>query len=344
MKDNVNSYTVRETSLILALSRGLSRSRIAEELGIAQSTVDKYLRQLRERFRAASHAELVMYAGQIAPKLATSRPTSGIRPNITARAMASGQDPASPNVPLSGSDFQGAETFDALFDKLIHKLTRWNVAWINYSHIRIGLDQRIEHVGGQWNFPTGVTYDWDIRAEENLAVQHAFRSWEPLPLDLEALLASPMAAMLPPKVAAQNTVFMNAGMVRGLIVVLPGMAADDRLFVSLIFDDTITSEVFAQHVAQYAPILTQSLMIYRGAHVALAQRINVLDTRQSDLVNLLIEGQNLDDACDQLDVSRRTGERSLAMAREKLGVTSNTALVARVLELRAHQRLPFGSG
>lgn len=326
----------REMLAAQHLARGANRHDLAQHMHVSLSTADKFIRALKDKLGVKGSGELIVTCAQLLG--ARQAPAdSGLTEGI-AKVEAGPQQP--PPGALGAERFAQAATFPELFSALEATLAPMGVTAISYSHARIHPGQRVEHLGTRWNFPDGVQYDPAIPLEENFAVRHAFRSWEPFPLDLEALMASDIHPFLSEGIQRQNAIFRAAGLTRGIIYVLPGLGARDRLVCSVIFGG-LGQGAFPEHVTKVMAGIYVALLNFRAAHIEISLAQQLPHPPSFELLNLLAEDVPLDEACARLDLGRRTGERLLADAKQASGVRNTAALIARHVTYRLSPTLVF---
>lgn len=325
------TLTVRERQIASLIASGVSRQDLPARLCVSYSTVDKHLRQLKDKLDAPSFSALVVRSIEWRDAAASARSTEPgalvLHPETPTIADAS-----------SGS-FAAARNFDELFVALHATLAPFGATHLVHSHVRRRPDGAVEHLSSRWSLPEGVAYDMSIPAEENLSFKMAFSGETIVPLDLEAMQRSEIYDFVPAQIRAQNTRFLSAGLARGITFFLPGIAASDRLITSALFQN-VTSGQFGAAVEQ-APRMLETVLRFRNAHLSLATNATRLPDKTAQLVMLMADGLEFPEAIDRLGMSRRAADRHLAIGREVFGVRSNTALIARVWQARTEPNLPF---
>lgn len=319
--------TRREEEASAILAEGCGRAELAERLGVSVSAADKLVHALKAKLGAANRSELALRCRE--------RREAGPA-KVTTNA---GLRVARPGAP-GGTGFADADTIDELFARLVATLEPLGVTHVAYSHIRQSGAGPIEHLASRWTFPPEVTFDMSIPPDENLAFKHAVTSWEPVPLDLEAMMASDIYSYVPEPIRRQNDVFVAAGLVRGITFALPGLGLDDRLVLSMLLRDAGAARfaAFLRDDAERAHLIA---LTFRHAHVALARPHLALNEREHAVLGHLADGMSIDEAAEALGISRRAADRVLEGARAATGRSHNTGAVGAWLRDRAEPHLPF---
>ncbi len=325
------TLTNREQQIAALIANGVSRQDLSERLCVSYSTVDKYLRQLKDKLDASSFPALVVRSIEWRDAAAAARSTEpgslALQPQST-----DGQDASRPR-------FADARNFDELFGSMQGAIAPFGATHLVHSHVRKRRDGAIEHLASRWSLPDDVSFDMTIPAEENLSFKIAFSGETILPLDLEAMQRLEIYNFVPAKIREQNARFLSAGLARGITFFLPGTGSTDRLITSALFRNA-TAGQFATSI-QNAPRMLEIALRFRNAHVALARSGMGLPEKTAQLVAMLADGEELGDVGERLGMSRRAIDRHLAVGRDVFGARSNTALIARYLKANAEPRLPF---
>ena len=334
----MQTLTDREADAAAILAEGGTRQDVSTRMNISLSTADKHIRALKEKLEVQHHGALTLACA----RFVANRQQPGASGNSAGVSKVSQAKLAA--VVQGKTDiaavFEAALTFPDLFAALEQTLRQFEVTAISYSHARLRSDSTILHLGTRWNFPDTVQYDPDIPLEENFAIRHAFKSWEPLPLDLEALMASDMHDFLPRGIQRQNEIFAAAGLLRGLIFVMPGLGADDRLICSTLFGG-MTQDRFASQVDRLSGQIYRQLIVFRARHIEISQTRLDLSPVSRALLEKLADGASIELACVELGLSRRTGERLIADARAALKTPTNLSLMAQYTRKRLQPELTF---
>ncbi len=295
------------------------------------STVDKYLRQLKDKLDAADFPALVIRA------IAWRDAAGAGRPMDPAALRLHGQRPGDTEARPRG--FFDAASFDELFGMLLEALAPFDVTHVVHSHVRRRRDGGPEHMASRWSLPDSVSFDMSIAAEENLSFKLAFSGETILPLDLEAMQRSEIYSFVPAHIRAQNERFLKVGLARGITLRLPGPGPADRLVTSALFQN-LTAERFASRVEQ-APRMLEIVLRFRNAHISLARPRAALPEKAHQLLVLLSGGMEPDAAAERLGMSRRAADRHLAIGRKIPGAGSNLSAVAQFATDEVAPRLPF---
>ncbi|MER0240257.1 hypothetical protein [Fulvimarina sp. MAC8] len=335
------SLTQRERQAAAILGQGRGRAGLMEALAITQSSADKYIRSLKDKLGGNTLAELTLLCSRLTrPEPRSPAAPLGMAIELAAPPSAADGETGGEPHPVTSADLAGLATFPELFDRFAALIPRFSARYLVWSHLRLEDDRTIRHFATRWNFPPNVEYDMSLPIEQNFAARHAFSSWDPLPLDIELVADSEMSVMLPEAVLRQNRTFIEAGMVRGIIFVLPGLECRDRIVSSVLFDG-IDRAAFPAHVIRVQPALYQSVMALRNAHVALTPASAPLSPNSAAILRLLQEDVPMDEICETLGIGRRSADRYLSEARETFGVATNIALMARFVDHERGRILPF---
>ena len=325
------SLTPREEQIASLIAGGASRRDLAGRLNLSYSTVDKYLRQLKDKLHAADFPALVIRA------IAWRDAAGAARPMDPAGLRLHPETPGEPETRPRG--FFGAASFDELFGMLLEALAPFDVTHVVHSHVRRRRDGVIEHMASRWSLPDDVSFDMSIAAEENLSFKLAYSGETMMPLDLEALQRSEIYSFVPAHIRAQNERFLKVGLARGITFLLPGPGPADRLVTSALFQN-LPAERFASRVEQ-APRMLEIALRFRNAHLALARPTAALPEKTELLLVLLSGGMEPEAAAARLGMSRRAADRHLAIGREVLGARSNLSAVAQFATAEVAPPLPF---
>ena len=318
--------TNREREAAAILAEGCGRTELADRLAVSLSAADKLVRSLKTKLDAPNVAGLALRCREL---IEAERQPGPIEERVNQAPEAGDAGP-----------FSDARTIEELFARLIAALEPLGITHVVYSHIRRREGEPIEHIASRWSFPASIPFDYDIPADHNPAFQRAMAGWAPTPLDLEAMAASEHYALVPEPIRRQNDVFIEAGMARGVVFVLPGLGLADRLMLSTLLRHA-SVERFAAFVSEGVDQAHAILMAFRHAHLALARPRVELSEREGGLVAALAAGRTMDEAAAAVGVSRRGADRALAALREATGSATNIGAVAAILRDRAEPTLPF---
>lgn len=319
--------TRREAEASAVLAEGCGRAELAERLSVSVSAADKLVRSLKMKMGAGNRSELALRCRERAEGAHLHTP---MRERIA----------TVPNRARSGGNFSDAKTIDDLFGRLLAALRPFGVTDVAYSHIRRDNNGVIEHLASRWSFPPEVTFDYSIPANENPAFKSAMSDWTPMPLDLEAMMASDFYSYVPNAIRRQNDVFVAAGMVRGVTFALPGLSVRDRLVLSALLRHA-DPQRFGRFLEGDLGRVQILVTAFRNAHVDMAKPRLSLTEREATTLRHLAEGRSIDEAAEAQGISRRAADRALEGARSATGRAHNAGAVAAWLQDRAEPALPF---
>lgn len=322
--------TQREQQVAALIASGVSRRDLAGRLNLSYSTVDKYLRVLKDKFDASSFSDLVV-------KSIEWRESPGLGPPVENGPLNLHTDKA--GRPGMQSSFSGAATFEELFVALLGRMNLFGATHLVHSHLRRHSDGSIEHLASRWSLPPDVSFDMSISANENLSFKLAFAGETTMPIDLDAMRRSEIYGFVPDHIKAQNNRFLSAGLARGVTFFLPGIGPSDRLVTSLLFQN-MPANRFSATLA-HAPEMLEIVLQFRNVHMKMVRPRISLPQKSEQLFLLLMAGEDLAAASEKLGISRRAADRHLALGRDMYGVGSNLAALARFVADQTLPRLPF---
>lgn len=321
---------------------GAHRAEIARRLGLSLSSVDKKLAALKAELGHSNRVGLALACARLLEEksvLGATQHTGGMIMLSPAYLMADLRPEVAPAA-IRLSELVDCSDFPALFDRMAALLARFGVRGLTVSHLEQSRTGQLVHKASRSNIHGHVPYDVSLPVEANPTFRHAFESWDPLPIDLEALIASPAFEQMPPIAQAQTLEHIRAGFVRGIVFPIPALFPRDRLVVSLVFDG-IKGDDFPYFTQHYGPHLAASVMAFRNAHVELAKSSRLAEGQVISVLLDLADDLTIEDSAKRNGLSVRSVQRLLSDLRHKHRVKSNIALVHKVLRSQELGSLPF---
>lgn len=326
--------TDREMEIARLLSRGNSRAEIILGLNLAESTVDKHLRRIKDRLGARSLTDLVLAArsyieetvGTGADGKRSSFPFGIAQDRADLRSLgaisladwAKAPNARAPETAESGmTDFAKAKDFPELFAALERNLIQLGLPWVAWCHISRRAAGAISMENARMNFSVEMFPDLAVRADANPLFRHSMTDWSPLVIDKS----------------------IQGRTHRMIVVPLPGATMLDRIVAAVSPGPEVVGD-FNEWAQQVQPRLMAVLLYARHMHLTLSQR--GVDLELQALVNALAGGETMEEAASIAGLSRRTAERMLTNSRHALHCRSNMELVCLLRQQYSLGRFDFG--
>ena len=318
--------TDRELDIARLLSNGNSRAEITHKMNLAESTVDKHLRRIKDRLGARSLTDLVLAARRYFEQ-ATDVWADGQRAAFQFRTGAIRADMR----PVGGTawaDWVGAggaamrrltaaRDFAELFIAMERCLAELGLPLIAWCHVMRRGGESIVLENHRSNFPAGGLPDLTHRAEVNPILRLAMADWSPVISQDHAM----------------------GGGIPLIVIPLPGATMQDRIVAILAPANPVGAE-FGPWFLHHQTRVTEVLLAARHAHLALSLR--ALPPELQALIDALAGGEGMEAAARLAGLSRRTAERILTTSRLAMHCRSNTELICLVRQQTTLGRFDFG--